>query len=92
MVELVVADDGTGLTDDERDRALHRFWRSQRHQNTAGTGLGLTICVELVEAAGGSLTLRSGLERDGGRGLAAVIALPAAEAVAPPSGTAHSSR
>ncbi|NEE04337.1 HAMP domain-containing sensor histidine kinase [Phytoactinopolyspora halotolerans] len=78
-VELTVADDGAGLSPDERERALHRFWRSPRHQNTAGTGLGLAICADLVEAAGGSLTLRPGLPRGDGHGLAAVIMLPAAE-------------
>ncbi|MEV1114610.1 HAMP domain-containing sensor histidine kinase [Actinosynnema sp. NPDC049800] len=56
-VELHVTDDGTGLTDDERADALSRFWRAPRHQNIAGTGLGLAICAELIESAGGELTL-----------------------------------
>jgi signal transduction histidine kinase len=56
-VELHVTDDGTGLSDDERSAALSRFWRAPRHQNIPGTGLGLAICAELIESAGGHLTL-----------------------------------
>jgi signal transduction histidine kinase len=56
-VELHVTDDGTGLSDDERSNALSRFWRAPRHQNIAGTGLGLAICAELIDSAGGDLTL-----------------------------------
>ncbi|MEU5692608.1 HAMP domain-containing sensor histidine kinase [Actinosynnema sp. NPDC020468] len=56
-LELRVADDGEGLTEDERARALSRFWRAPKHQNTPGTGLGLAICAELVASAGGTLSL-----------------------------------
>ncbi|MCE6993862.1 HAMP domain-containing histidine kinase [Saccharothrix sp. S26] len=56
-VELHVTDDGTGLSADERSAALSRFWRAPRHQNIPGTGLGLAICAELIESAGGHLTL-----------------------------------
>nr|WP_246211667.1 HAMP domain-containing sensor histidine kinase [Phytoactinopolyspora alkaliphila] len=78
LVEIRVSDDGSGLGDGEYTRALQRFWRSPRHQNTAGTGLGLAICAELVEAAGGRVRLEPGLPSAEGRGLAAVVALPAA--------------
>lgn len=78
VVDVVVRDDGRGIDPAERSRALQRFWRSPRHQNVPGTGLGLAICAELVAAAGGRLRLEEGLPRDGGHGLAAVVALPAA--------------
>ena len=55
--ELHVIDNGDGLTGDEREHALQRFWRATKHQNVAGTGLGLAICAELIESAGGTLTL-----------------------------------
>jgi signal transduction histidine kinase len=55
--ELHVIDNGDGLNDEEREQALHRFWRATKHQNIAGTGLGLAICAELIESAGGTLTL-----------------------------------
>lgn len=76
MVEIVVRDDGRGIAPADRDQALRRFWRSPQHQNVPGTGLGLAICTELVARAGGELRLQDGLPRDGGHGLAAVVALP----------------
>lgn len=56
-VRLWVLDDGQGLPEDEREPALHRFWRSTRHQNTEGTGLGLAIVADLVRDSGGRLSL-----------------------------------
>ena len=55
--ELHVADNGAGLSEDDRKQALNRFWRSAKHQNVTGTGLGLAICADLVAAAGGTLRL-----------------------------------
>jgi signal transduction histidine kinase len=55
--ELHVADNGVGLSEQDRAQALNRFWRSPRHQNITGTGLGLSICADLVAAAGGTLRL-----------------------------------
>ncbi len=53
---VVVADRGPGLTDEELDRVGDRFWRSNRHQNVKGSGLGLSICRALLATGGGSLT------------------------------------
>lgn len=58
-VRLVVADDGTGLSEHERDAALGRFWRAARHQNVVGTGLGLAILADVVGAAGGRIALEA---------------------------------
>jgi len=55
--ELHVADNGVGLSEEDRKLAPNRFWRSARHQNITGTGLGLAICADLVAAAGGELRL-----------------------------------
>ncbi|WP_151775249.1 sensor histidine kinase [Streptomyces abyssomicinicus] len=52
---VVVTDEGPGLTDEELDRVGDRFWRSGRHQNINGSGLGLSITKALLAAAGGSL-------------------------------------
>ncbi|MET9393229.1 HAMP domain-containing sensor histidine kinase [Streptomyces sp. NPDC006624] len=53
---VVVADHGPGLTDDELARIGDRFWRSGRHQNVKGSGLGLSISRALLAAGGGSIT------------------------------------
>ncbi|MFF4490222.1 ATP-binding protein [Streptomyces sp. NPDC001544] len=50
-----VDDTGPGLTDEELARVGDRFWRSGRHQNVKGSGLGLSITRALLTAAGGSI-------------------------------------
>lgn len=71
-VRVFVADDGVGLSAAEREVALGRFWRANRHQNVPGTGLGLAIVADLVADAGGVLTL----EPVTPRGLRVFLALP----------------
>ncbi|WP_030757222.1 HAMP domain-containing sensor histidine kinase [Streptomyces griseus] len=55
-VEVVVADLGPGLTEEELGRVGDRFWRSGRHQNVKGSGLGLSIARVLLTAAGGGIS------------------------------------
>ncbi|MFB7507444.1 sensor histidine kinase, partial [Streptomyces broussonetiae] len=52
---IVVTDTGPGLTDEELARVGDRFWRSGRHQNIKGSGLGLSITRALLAAGGGSI-------------------------------------
>ena len=70
FVELHVADEGPGLTAEQRARAFDRFWRESP---SSGTGLGLAIAHQLVTADGGELELRDAA----GGGLDAVVRLPA---------------
>ena len=70
-VEIHVADEGPGMTDEERTRAFDRFWRSER-TTTDGTGLGLAIVRRLVESDGGTVELR---EAPGG-GLDVAVGYP----------------
>jgi len=51
-----VTDNGPGLTDEELARVGDRFWRSGRHQNIKGSGLGLSICRALLAAGDGSIS------------------------------------
>lgn len=74
---LSVRDDGIGLTADERDRAADRDWRADGHTGTPGTGIGLAICREVVDAWGGRLSLHP----VDPHGLQVWIVLPAAEAI-----------
>jgi signal transduction histidine kinase len=53
-VELIVRDDGPGLTDHEKQHAFDRFWRGR---DTPGSGLGLAIVQRLVQVDGGSVAL-----------------------------------
>lgn len=53
--DLVVADHGPGLSEEDKRRAVERFWRGEGE--TSGSGLGLAIARSLAEASGGSLEL-----------------------------------
>jgi signal transduction histidine kinase len=68
-VELHVADQGAGMSAEQRRRAFDRFWRAGRPGT--GTGLGLAIVHRLVTADGGTIELRDAP----GDGLDAVIVL-----------------
>ena len=56
QVAVRVADSGPGLAEDELERIGDRFWRSTRHQNVNGSGLGLSIARALLRQGGGSIT------------------------------------
>lgn len=71
---VVIADDGTGLTAEEREAARGRFWRAQRHQNVRGTGLGLAIIHDVVEDVGGEVLLAANTPT----GLRVTVRLPVA--------------
>lgn len=67
-----IDDDGQGIAESERDRALGRGVRID--QQAPGSGLGLAITADLARMYGGDL----GLARSGLGGLRASLTLPAA--------------
>jgi len=69
---LTITDEGPGLDDALKARALERFWRFDR--SNPGSGLGLPIASALAKASGGTLAL----EDSPAGGLAVVVTLPAA--------------
>ncbi|MGW7425194.1 sensor histidine kinase [Streptomyces sp. NPDC054813] len=70
--KVVVTDTGPGLTAEELARVGDRFWRSGRHQNVKGSGLGLSITRALLAAGGGSLSY----EHREPRGLRVTVSVP----------------
>jgi signal transduction histidine kinase len=70
-VEVVVADDGPGMSQAEMDRAFRRFATS----TAGGSGLGLAIVYRLASSSGGS----AGLTTTEGGGLTVTVELPRAE-------------
>lgn len=55
-VRLTVEDEGPGIPEPERSRVFAPFYRLLRERDTAisGTGIGLSVVADLVEAMGGS--------------------------------------
>ncbi len=75
QLSIRVADTGEGIPADDLPFVFDRFWRGDRartHRDGTGSGLGLSIASQLVQAHGGTLTVQSKL----GRGTAFVISLP----------------
>jgi signal transduction histidine kinase len=75
-VQLVVADDGPGMAEDQLEHIFERFTRGDAGltQHVGGTGLGLAISRSLVELHGGSIEAASTL----GRGSTFRVCLPEA--------------
>jgi signal transduction histidine kinase len=81
QVEVSVRDHGPGLSDVELTRVFEKFVRG-RTSTPTGTGLGLYISRQLVEAQGGAIRAERG--DDGGARF--VVTLPCVEAPAEPVG------
>ena len=73
---LEVWDTGRGLTKDEAERILHPFAQAKAEDAARGWGLGLSICLSLLELQKGELRVRS----EPGQGAAFVISLPLIQA------------
>lgn len=60
-----VADEGPGLTPEERERVFDRFYRTDdsRARTTGGSGLGLATARALVTAHGGRVVLDTAPEQ-----------------------------
>jgi signal transduction histidine kinase len=71
-----IRDEGPGIPDEELERVFEPFYRleSSRNRDTGGSGLGLSIARDVIQAHGGSLILRNLPVR----GLEAMVSLPRA--------------
>ncbi len=74
-VTVTVRDTGEGIPEDEVGRLFEPFFRASdaRASTTVGTGLGLTICREIVEQHHGTISVASTL----GEGTAISFTIPA---------------
>jgi signal transduction histidine kinase len=70
-VLLTVSDNGPGIPEADRQRALERFVRLEQSRSQPGSGLGLSLAAAVARLHGGELTLA-----DNNPGLKSIIALP----------------
>jgi two-component system sensor histidine kinase KdpD len=79
QVEVGVADQGSGISTQEREQVFKQFYRGQqvagRTGRKVGTGLGLAICREIITLHGGHIWVE---DRKGG-GAVFKFSLPAIE-------------
>jgi signal transduction histidine kinase len=74
-IDILVQDNGPGLSDEEKEKAFLRFYRGPGAIGTGieGTGLGLPIVLSIMKAHGGSAVLMDGK----GGGLCVRLRFPA---------------
>lgn len=68
---VMVADDGPGIPEEERQRVLEPFARLDQSRTTPGAGLGLSLVAAIAELHGAQLVLA-----DNGPGLAVRLSFP----------------
>jgi len=73
-VQIVIRDNGMGIPEEDLSRVFERLFRSEKAKTggTSGTGLGLGISKQIVEAHGGTIEIESVY----GRGTTVTITLP----------------
>lgn len=76
VVELVVSDNGRGMTGDVLAHVFEPFFTDRNHAPSRGTGLGLSITHAIIEAHGGRIRAESDGPNTGSRFF---IELPAAD-------------
>lgn len=79
-IEIVVADDGMGIPDEDKGKMFHDFYRANnvRKKGIEGTGLGLSVVKEIIEQHDGEITFHSPsrITKEGRKGTEFVITLP----------------
>jgi signal transduction histidine kinase len=73
-VAITVSDNGPGIPEDQRTRALERFVRLDTSRTRPGSGLGLSLVVGVARLHGGEFRLE-----DNAPGLRTVLILPASD-------------
>lgn len=58
-IYIEVEDHGIGIPEDQLQRIFEKFYRVDQKEGISGTGLGLTVVKEIVEAHGGKISVRS---------------------------------
>jgi signal transduction histidine kinase len=75
-IEVSVADDGPGLTPEDRSHAGERFFRADKARATPGSGLGLSLVQAVAHLHAGELRLEDAVPGRDPPGLRVVLLLP----------------
>ena len=71
---ITVDDTGIGIAADDIPHIFDRFWRATEARQAAGSGIGLTVVAQLVQAHAGTIAVDS----QPGRGTTVRVTLPLA--------------
>jgi signal transduction histidine kinase len=72
-LELTIKDNGPGVTAEDQKHIFKRFYRAaDAKEKVRGSGLGLYICKQIVQAHHGKISIRSAQ----GKGAEFIISLP----------------
>jgi signal transduction histidine kinase len=69
---IEVEDQGMGIPEDKLSRIFEQFYRIEQKEGTSGTGLGLTVVKEIIEAHHGTISVTSEI----GKGSRFVVTIP----------------
>jgi len=72
MLYLAIMDTGQGIPEKALPHIFEKFYRVKEHRQMEGSGLGLAMVKSIVEAHGGTISVRS----QAGKGSAFTVALP----------------
>jgi signal transduction histidine kinase len=89
MVDLVIRDNGCGIPADKLPRIFDSFYTTKKgpdESGKGGTGLGLSMCRDMIEAHHGRIRVDSSV----GKGTAFTLKLPTVAKAAPKSSAAAS--
>jgi len=56
-IEIVVADNGIGIPDTEKNKVFELFYRSEKHRDHQGNGLGLSLVAAVIHLHRGKIEL-----------------------------------
>ena len=85
LLRFQVADTGVGITEQDQPLVFRVFNQSVRSNQLHGSGLGLSICKELVSYMGGELLFTSSTQQPSGSSFYFELPFTIAESLAPPS-------
>ena len=79
QVGVIIRDHGIGMTPEQSARVFERFFRADPSGNIPGTGLGMSLVKEIMDAHGGTVEVDS----EPGQGTAVSLWLPVARTIVP---------